>query len=667
MHGIGGVCVVLAALPTTLAGSAQAASVRQLVEAANLSGLALSPDGRSIALRVDRAEVAANRYHLQWMRIDLTTGVAHDGGTGGQAIYRDPGMVDPGRAVWSPDGSRFYYRALAEGAIGIWQSRTPSTPAHRLLVKPANVSSIAAGTDGKIIYSLGPDRDDVLGAEAREYREGVRIDHRTDLAQPLFGGGWIDGRLAAQRLAGHWFSRVGLLSGSPERRFMFDPVTKGDQALQPSPLDPPDLSPNPSPQAVSAEKLIASAANDGGRATITVTGLPLARHWQSDAAGDRVIWQAWRPGTRQLMFAVRDIQLRDRLFRWDMASGRVRLLVRREGVLAGDSQEANQPCALTRRSAICIAADPLGPPQLVRIDLSSGRLTTLFDPNRSLRHGLMARTRRLSWTGDGTGTVSGILLRPARGRRHPLFISYYRCLGWLKGGEGGEWPFAALIDAGFAVACLTAPRETGAQDATKSYRTAQQAILALVGDMAKRGEIDPHRIGMGGLSFGSEVTLWMLTHTSLLHAASIASGQIEPAYYWFNAGRGRNQPDTLFKVWGLGPPGTTTQRWSDLSPAQRSGMITAPLLLQLPEQEARVNPEFHARLSRLAVPSEVYVFPDEPHVKVQPAHQWQVMERNLDWFRFWLNGEEGPDQFKRDQYRRWRSLKDQKPEPLPVP
>jgi hypothetical protein len=31
--------------------------------------------------------------------------------------------------------------------------------------------------------------------------------------------------------------------------------------------------------------------------------------------------------------------------------------------------------------------------------------------------------------------------------------------------------------------------------------------------------------------------------------------------------------------------------------------------------------------------------------------------RNLDWFRFWLKGEEDPDPAKAEQYARWRELR----------
>jgi hypothetical protein len=78
--------------------------------------------------------------------------------------------------------------------------------------------------------------------------------------------------------------------------------------------------------------------------------------------------------------------------------------------------------------------------------------------------------------------------------------------------------------------------------------------------------------------------------------------------------------------------------------------------MQLSEQEARYTLELRSRLSNSAIPFELYAFPDEAHIKVQPRHREAVYQRNLDWFRFWLQGEEDQDPEKGEQYRRWRGL-----------
>ena len=79
-------------------------------------------------------------------------------------------------------------------------------------------------------------------------------------------------------------------------------------------------------------------------------------------------------------------------------------------------------------------------------------------------------------------------------------------------------------------------------------------------------------------------------------------------------------------------------------------------------------PIYFARLSRspkhmicrvpmgTGTPTELYAFPDEAHIKMQPRHWLAIYERNLDWFRYWLQGERDPDPAKAGQYERWDKL-----------
>ena len=56
-------------------------------------------------------------------------------------------------------------------------------------------------------------------------------------------------------------------------------------------------------------------------------------------------------------------------------------------------------------------------------------------------------------------------------------------------------------------------------------------------------------------------------------------------------------------------------------------------------------------------PVELWAFPEETHLKYQPRHKAAVYERNLDWFRFWLQDHVDPDPAKAAQYRRWEAMK----------
>ena len=99
----------------------------------------------------------------------------------------------------------------------------------------------------------------------------------------------------------------------------------------------------------------------------------------------------------------------------------------------------------------------------------------------------------------------------------------------MSGGVGDELPFLALAGSGMAVACINAPSYSGDEDFLGRYDRALRAVRSLVEVLDGRELIDPRLVGMAGLSFGSEATMWTLFHSDLLAAAAIASSQIEPA------------------------------------------------------------------------------------------------------------------------------------------
>jgi hypothetical protein len=56
-------------------------------------------------------------------------------------------------------------------------------------------------------------------------------------------------------------------------------------------------------------------------------------------------------------------------------------------------------------------------------------------------------------------------------------------------------------------------------------------------------------------------------------------------------------------------------------------------------------------------PVDFILLPDAPHIVVKPWERLATQQGLVDWFRFWLQGEEDPDPAKAEQYKRWRGLK----------
>jgi hypothetical protein len=55
-------------------------------------------------------------------------------------------------------------------------------------------------------------------------------------------------------------------------------------------------------------------------------------------------------------------------------------------------------------------------------------------------------------------------------------------------------------------------------------------------------------------------------------------------------------------------------------------------------------------------PSEFIIYPKTGHNPSLPTIQRESANRNLDWFAFWLNGEERSGAGKAEQYKRWKEM-----------
>ena len=67
--------------------------------------------------------------------------------------------------------------------------------------------------------------------------------------------------------------------------------------------------------------------------------------------------------------------------------------------------------------------------------------------------------------------------------------------------------------------------------------------------------------------------------------------------------------------------------------------------------------EWFAGLSRLGKPVDLIYLPDGSHILVKPWERMVSQQGAVDWFRFWLKGEEDLDPAKAEQYTRWRELR----------
>lgn len=260
---------------------------------------------------------------------------------------------------------------------------------------------------------------------------------------------------------------------------------------------------------------------------------------------------AWRSGLAdgRVLIALRAQSGQTTLHVWTPASAKFKMIAVSAGQLSSGRSDS-KPCAAGEKAIFCVEAAASVSPRLVRIE-ASGRKKIIDSPNSFPgRDGLLVET--IAWQVSGS-RASGILIRPKIPGRLPLFVTYYRCNGYLRGGTGDEWPLRALAAGGIASLCIDVL--PGGEIAQDRYQIGMEAVRAAIDTLDRRGTIDRSRVGMGGLSFGSEVAVWTAMHSDLLKAVSIASVQIEPTYYWYNARPGRETfARNIRQNWKLGPP-----------------------------------------------------------------------------------------------------------------
>jgi len=166
-------------------------------------------------------------------------------------------------------------------------------------------------------------------------------------------------------------------------------------------------------------------------------------------------------------------------------------------------------------------------------------------------------------------------------------------------------------------------------------------------------------VGIVGFSRTSWLTDFMLTHTSRnLKAASSADSGIYTygGYFRYNLAQQMKGDETQL---GGAPFGNTRKYWLKYAPAFNADRMRAPLLMEYTQTPDDAL-ELFVALNRLGKPVELYCYPKGTHPLDTPFERVASLQRNLDWFRFWMQDYESKaPNYDPDQYVRWRKLRKQ--------
>jgi hypothetical protein len=309
----------------------------------------------------------------------------------------------------------------------------------------------------------------------------------------------------------------------------------------------------------------------------------------------------------------------------------------------------------------------LNHPPVLKGQVRPGSASTLvWDPNSQLENISLVEVSIYQWKDKNGNSWSGLLVPPANHDPkglYPLVIQLY-------GYEPDRFFVDGAFTTGFAGRALSGKGIAVLQIAwpTTYFRTSKDGPYQIDGfesaieHLSADGLIDPHRVGVIGFSYSSYHLLYAITHRPDLFAAASFSGGNTVSYWQYLL-----STDTEDSLQGLSeetnggaPFGQGLRNWMQNAPGFNLDKARTPLLISSFEVGSLLwHWEPYSVLRALKKPVDMVWLREGnwPHILVQPAHRYISQQLAVDWFSFWLKGEEDSDPGKEAEYVHWRELR----------
>ena len=150
------------------------------------------------------------------------------------------------------------------------------------------------------------------------------------------------------------------------------------------------------------------------------------------------------------------------------------------------------------------------------------------------------------------------------------------------------------------------------------------------------GYIDKNRLGLGGWSYGSMLTNYVIAKDQRFKAATSGAGISN-----ILSGFGDDQYIRDY-ITEIGTPWDNTETWLKVSyPFLNANEIVTPTLFLVGEKDYNVpligSEQMYQALKHLNIPTELIVYPGENHSFSTPSYNKDVLERYLAWYDQYLN------------------------------
>lgn len=278
---------------------------------------------------------------------------------------------------------------------------------------------------------------------------------------------------------------------------------------------------------------------------------------------------------------------------------------------------------------------------------STGAPRRLTDLNPWLKEVDLGEIEEVWFKGPDANDLQGWILKPPHfdpARKYPSILQ-------IHGGPITQYgsffmhEFYFLAAQGYVVYFCN-PRggqgygEAHARSIWGAWGTTDYADLMAWADLLeKKPYIDPARMGVTGGSYGGYMTNWIIGHTQRFKAAVTGRSVSNFISMW-----GSSDFNWVFQEqWGGKPPYESIDLLWEQSPIKHIGAARTPTLVMHNQQDLRCaieqGEQVFVALKRLGVPTELAIFPDEPHGLSRTGRTDRRIERiksMLGWFDRYL-------------------------------
>jgi dipeptidyl aminopeptidase/acylaminoacyl peptidase len=672
-------------IPDHVGHAARSVTIADIAAIRHIDSLCVSLDGSRYAILVRQADPQRNDFRSAWFVGDIRGGRLRQVADGGEfrlKVESDGqvvGNVAASECRWAPNGQWIAYARKLNGEVQLWRSWADGGGQEKLTQNAGDVRNFEWKSDGSgLFFTTGTSRVEKRAWDEAKSRGGYNYDEDiyafTDFMGPLPPSA-VETRITCWAVT---------LRDRRERTAeardcdAFERSSQGhDQKPEPGSTHAPTIKPegrltwleNVSDEGTS--QVMASVPESHPEPIACVSELcqgTIRRTWWGDES--IYFWRAEGISNHVSAF-----------YSWSPSTGALAEILRLEDDYLTDCVEA-------RGNLLCIRETALRPTHLALVDMKARVVRVVADVNPEFDSISLGKVERFEWQlphfswNEPGGQLAGLYPKQAYGyilyppdfdptKKYPVFIDPYIARGFSSLGD--EHPLQVYAANGFIVLRMTFPvpvngiRKLGA-DAMKLLYSADlgfphltmlaESTLAGLDATATRGFIDRDRVGIGGVSHGTFVPLYMLQKHDRIAAVSISSPTWGPhEYYW---GTRKLREMTGESDWRAKPDAAGREYWSAFDIADHVDTIEAPILMQVASPEMYALLRLIRHLADAHKPYDAYVFRHETHIKWQPAHLQAIMSRNLDWFRFWLQDCEDPSLDKVVQYASWRKLRSER-------